>query len=148
MTNTKSNKKKVISEPKLKRPEGRPKIYTREFCLAELESFLAVLKADEKKYTVLTWQDLVRERPYSRYRISEWRNTFAKDYEFSNTLKRIEAELENRLVKIGLRGQANATMVIFCLKNNYKWVDKQEFEGKIQHDPFLDLLKKANIVDD
>lgn len=147
MVNIKSNRKVVKKKPKRAHP-GQPEKYTREFCLVELESFLAVLKADEKKWTVLTWQDLVRERPYSRQRISEWRNRFVKDEEFSDTIKKIEFELENRLVKIGLRGQANATMVIFMLKNNYKWVDKQEFEGKIQHDPFLDLLKKANIIDD
>ena len=109
---------------------GRPEKYTVDFCLNEINGFRDVLKADTK-WEKITWHDLVKDRPYSRQRISEWREKF-KDHEiFSDTIKKIENELENRLLKLGLKNKANPTLVIFSLKNNYGWKDKQEFDMNI-----------------
>ena len=106
---------------------ARPEKYTIDFCLNEINGFRDVLKADTK-WEKITWHDLVKDRPYSRQRISEWREKF-KDHEiFSDTIKKIENELENRLLKLGLKNKANPTLVIFSLKNNYGWKDKQEFD--------------------
>jgi len=151
MANTKSSKPK--SKPAKTKKIGRPEKYTISFCLTEIREILARLEGDVattgRGWTYLTWHDLVKDRPYPRQRVSEWRNRFKDNEEFSDTIKKIESELENRLVKLGLKGTANTTMVIFMLKNNYKWVDKQETESRVTlaGDPFLELMKKANIVD-
>lgn len=111
---------------------GRPEKYTIEFCLKEIRGFWAVLVSEmtekDKEWDHITWHDLVKDKPYSRQRVSEWREKFADNEEFSDTIKKIEEELENRMLKLGLKGKANATLVIFSLKNNYGWKDKQEHE--------------------
>ena len=106
---------------------GRPVKYDLAFCTKEIDSFWNTLQKDDK-WIYITWHDLVVNRPYSRQRISEWREKFKDDAHFSDTIKKIESELENRLFKLGLKGKANATLVIFGLKNNYGWSDKQEIE--------------------
>jgi hypothetical protein len=108
---------------------GRPVKYTLKYCLNEIKGFARLLKADEKG-RFITWHDLVKDKPYSRQRISEWRKEFAKQPIFSDTIKKLEEELENRLYKLGLANKANATLVIFGLKNNYGWNDRQELTGK------------------
>ena len=49
----------------------------------------------------------------------------ARKFDF-RTIKRVETILENRLVTEGIKGNTNATMTIFTLKNNYGWKDKTE----------------------
>lgn len=105
---------------------GRPVKYTLEFCLKEIQGFLKVLMDEGDKYKCVTWQDLVKNKSYSRQRISEWREKYDSDELFSDTIKKIDSELENRLFKLGLSGKANPTLVIFGLKNNYGWKDRQE----------------------
>ena len=108
---------------------GRPEKYTIDFCLKEIEEFWEVLKDDastDDELGKITWHDLVKDKPYSRQRISEWREKFKDDEIFSDTMKKIEDELENRLFKLGLKSKANPTLVIFGLKNNYGWKDKTE----------------------
>lgn len=106
---------------------GRPEIYTLKYCLDEVRDILNVLQGDAEGIYV-TWHDLIKYKSYSRQRISEWREKFKDDNEFSDTIKKIDEELENRLVTAGLKNKMNATIVIFSLKNNYGWKDKQETE--------------------
>jgi hypothetical protein len=106
---------------------GRPEKYTLDFCFAEIKEILSVLNKDDK-WTFITWHDLIKNKPYSRQRISEWRTKFKKDEQFTDTIKKIEDELENRILKLGLKNKANPTLVIFTLKNNYGWKDKSETE--------------------
>ena len=117
---------------------GRPEKYNLEFCLNEINSFLAVLNADEEQ-EYITWHDLVKYRPYSRQRISEWREKFKDDEQFSDTIKKIENELENRILKMGLKNKANPTIVIFSLKNNYGWKDKTEVDTNIKFPDLPDI---------
>jgi hypothetical protein len=107
---------------------GRPEKYTLEFCLSEIIEIHDRLFHD-LKYQYITWHDLIKGKSYSRQRISEWRKEFDADIRFSDTIKKIDDELENRLYILGLKGKANAIMVIFGLKNNYGWKDKQEVES-------------------
>lgn len=106
---------------------GRPEIYTLEYCLNEVKDILNLL-AEDTGGTFITWHDLIKNKPYSRQRISEWREKFKDDTQFSDTIKKIDEELENRLVTAGLKNKMNPTIVIFSLKNNYGWKDKQETE--------------------
>jgi hypothetical protein len=109
---------------------GRPEKYNIKFCFNEIKNFLSILNNDEK-YLYVTWHDLVKDKPYCRQRISEWREKFKDNEEFTDTIKKIDEELENRLYKLGLKGKANATLVIFGLKNNYGWKDKSEVDQNI-----------------
>lgn len=104
---------------------GRPKKYTLEYCTAEITEISdRLFGEDGAKY--LTWQDLIRDKHYPRQCISEWRNAFSYDEKFSDTIKKIDSELEDRLFKGGLTGKYNGTLAIFGLKNNYGWKDKQD----------------------
>jgi len=145
MVKNNQNISKEVLKEKVK--EGRPKIYTLEFCLNEIKEIWKILKIDiENKY--ITWHDLIRLKPYSAQRISEWRKEFVYDIEFSETIKKIDGELENKLYNLGLKGQVNTTMAIFGLKNNYNWKDKTETEltGK-DGTPLIPIIG-VNIIDD
>lgn len=125
---------------------GRPEKYNLDFCLTEIKEFLSELIKDDismgGKWDKITWHDLIKDKPYSRQRISEWREKFKDNEEFSDTIKKIEGELENRLLKLGLKNKANATLVIFSLKNNYGWRDKSEIETTINIPTLPDITIK------
>lgn len=107
---------------------GRPKKYTLKYCLTEIKRIWSVLSTDDKgKY--ITWHDLVKDQSYPRQCISEWRKTYAENKEFSDTIRKIENELENRTYKLALANKVNSAVAIFGLKNNYNWKDKQEITG-------------------
>lgn len=111
-------------------PAGRPTKYTYEYCLKEILLFKERLFNDggENGMKYFTWHDLVKDRPYSRQRISEWREKYKDKAKLSDTLKKIDEELENRLFKLALVNKVNPTMAIFSLKNNFGWKDKTETE--------------------
>ena len=123
---------------------GRPLKYTLEFCTNEILSFLEIIEKDEK-FKFITWQDLVKGKPYSRQRISEWRTQFKDNKLFSDTLKKIEDELENRMFKLGLSNKANTALVIFWLKNNYGWKDKTEIDHTTKGDKIVNNLTDEEI---
>lgn len=123
---------------------GRPLKYTLEFCTNEILSFLEIIEKDEK-FKFITWQDLVKGKPYSRQRISEWRTQFKDNELFSDTLKKIEDELENRMFKLGLSNKANTALVIFWLKNNYGWKDKTEIDHTTKGDKIVNNLTDEEI---
>jgi hypothetical protein len=110
---------------------GRPTKYTYDYCLKEILLFKDRLFSDgeaEAGLKYFTWHDLIKDRPYSRQRISEWREKFKDKAKFSDTIKKIDEELENRLFKFALINKVNPTMAIFSLKNNFGWKDKTETE--------------------
>lgn len=121
---------------------GRPPIYTLEYCLAEIKLLYERLSGDGKegKIKYFTLHDLVCDRPYPRQEVSVWRNKYKDELEFSDTIKKIDAELENRLYKLALTNKVNTAVAIFGLKNNYSWKEKQEIE---HHDttPVIQLVK-------
>lgn len=54
-------------------------------------------------------------------------NYISEKFDF-DTIKVVETILESRLVSYGIKGDTNATMTIFTLKNNYKWTDKSQID--------------------
>ena len=62
---------------------------------------------------------------------------------FSDTIKQIEAEVAGRKVQALLDGEGYGTGLIFDLKVNYGWVDKQVIESKVQVTSVEVTLKPA-----
>ena len=98
------------------------------------------------KHTIMTQQKhytvtgLALALDTSRFTLIDYEN---KDNEFSHAIKkakdRCENYVENRLF------ENNPTGPIFNLKNNYKWVDKQEIDNTnihIEADDITDTLDK------
>jgi hypothetical protein len=126
---------------------GRPEKYTIDFCLKEINEISKRLFSDgqeEGKIKYFTWHDLVRDKDYPRQQISEWRKKFVENKEFSDTIKKIESELENRLYKYALLNKINPTMAIFGLKNNYGWKDRTEIDQNIHIPTLPNIIIKAN----
>jgi hypothetical protein len=121
----------------------KPTTYTPEFIEVELNSIYNDILANEE---VITLQQIIRTKPYSLQRISEWANT---NEQISETYKKIKNELEFRLNHGGLKNNLNATMVIFNLKNNYGWKDKQEQDIVSRNETsVIDLDSLINYTDD
>jgi len=83
--------------------------------------------------------------------LKKWIDVKVKIRDKSNpTLKEVEGTVEDKialaLIQRAMAGDVGAIKEIYDTLYG-RTIDKREFEGKIQHDPFLDLLKKANIVD-
>lgn len=106
--------------------ETKPEIYTKDFVAKELGKMLNdVLTNKEICYI----GELFENKEYTRQRFSEWEEKFKYDDEISDTIKRIREILETRVNIGGLKQKLNPTMVIFNLKNNYKWKDTTTWAG-------------------
>ena len=126
------------------------KEYTLEFIQEELKSLLAALKAD--KEIVYIWE-LFTDKDYSRQRYSEWVEKYKEDETVKCTSDTIKWILETRAIKWAMTNKLNPTATIFHLKNNYKWVDKQEIDSNVNMKaeinniselPTDELIKLAN----
>ena len=103
------------------------KEYTLDFIQKELTSLLSALKADDD--IVYIWE-LFTNKEYSRQRYSEWVDKYKDDDIVKDTSDTIKGILETRAIKWAMTNKLNPTATIFHLKNNYKWVDKQEIDQK------------------
>ena len=115
-------------------------IYTEDFVEKELKSLLEELKTN-KEYVYL-WE-LFEDKKYSRQRYSEWVKQYKDNKNvklYSDTIKEI---LETRAIVWAMKNKLNATSVIFHMKNNYNWKDKQEIDNthKIQDYQFTSNLE-------
>ncbi len=124
------------------------KEYTLEFIQLELTSLLSALKADTE--IVYIWE-LFLDKDYSRQRYSEWVEKYKEDDCVRTTSDTIKGILETRAIKWAMTNKLNPTATIFHLKNNYKWVDKQEIDQNIKAEinnlsdlPTDELIKMAN----
>jgi hypothetical protein len=106
---------------------GAKEKYTADFCINELNEMMKHINSDDGSDVVLI-KELCILRGFSHQRWSEITAKFADNLEISDTIKKIEDILEMRLYKAGLTNSANSTLVIFGLKNKYKWVDKIDTE--------------------
>ena len=104
------------------------KEYTLEFVKWELNRLLKELRENED--IVYIWE-LFENTDYSRQRYSEWVDKFKDDEDIKETSDTIKSILETRAIKWAMTNKLNATSVIFHLKNNYKWVDKQEIDQNL-----------------
>lgn len=53
-----------------------------------------------------------------------FKRRYAKNFRIVRTIKRIEDELENRIVRRMAEGRYSTVGSIFILKNKYRWIDK------------------------
>lgn len=125
------------------------KEYTLEFIQEELTSLLNALKSDIE--IIYIWE-LFLEKDYSRQRYSEWVDKYKDDEIVKYTSDTIKGILETRAIKWAMTNKLNPTATIFHLKNNYKWVDKQEIDQNIKAEvnnmsttSTEELLKLANL---
>ncbi len=105
------------------------KEYTLEFIQEELTSLLNALKSDTD--IIYIWE-LFLEKDYTRNRYAEWVNKYPDDEIVQTTSGTIKGILETRAIKWAMTNKLNPTATIFHLKNNYKWVDKQEIDQNIK----------------
>ncbi|MBR6688795.1 MAG: DNA-packaging protein [Clostridia bacterium] len=98
---------------------GRPPKYkTKEEIQEKIDEYFKMCKLNNKPYTItglglaldMSRQDLIN---------------YSKKDEFFDTIKRAKMRVENYLEE-RLINDSSATGIIFNLKNNYGWKDKQE----------------------
>lgn len=107
----------------------KPTIYTEEFVMAELQSFWDAIMNDPEAFL---WEELTRDKDYSRQRVSEWKKKFARNSQISDLIKKIDNEFKVRLIKLGMAVK-NPAMAIFVLKNHHEMMDKVVNESEVTH---------------
>lgn len=112
---------------------GRPKKYTEvELIQQKIDAYF---KECDNKHTPYTVTGICLALDITR----ETLNQYLKDSEFSDTIKKAKLKVENYLEK-HLITDTSTTGIIFNLKNNFGWTDKQQLEhsGNINN-PFEGL---------
>lgn len=112
---------------------GRPKAYTEvEKMQEKIDQYFNECDRKKEPYTIT---GLALALDLDRKSI----NNYAKDSEFFPTIKKAKLIVENYLEK-RLINDSSATGIIFNLKNNYGWSDKQEIQhsGNVNN-PFSEL---------
>ena len=112
---------------------GRPKAYTEvEKMQEKIDKYFNECDIKKEPYTIT---GLALALDLDRKSI----NNYAKDSEFFPTIKKAKLKVENYLEK-RLINDSSATGIIFNLKNNYGWSDKQEIQhsGNVNN-PFSEL---------
>jgi hypothetical protein len=128
----------------------KPTTYTADFVLEELKTMLNEIKENKD---IVYKGEVFENKAYSRQRFSEWASAFKDNQEISDTIKKIDEILETRAVKRGIDLKGNSSFLIFHLKNNYGWRDKQELEhtgangGPIQYTDTERAARIAALVD-
>ena len=98
---------------------GRPKAYTEvETMQQKINEYFANCDANKEPYTIT---GLCIALEICRDTLSE----YLKREEFSDTIKKAKLKVENYLEK-HLITDSSTTGIIFNLKNNFGWRDKQE----------------------
>lgn len=110
---------------KEKHAGGRPPKYkTKEEMQEKIDKYFAQCDLDKEPYTVT---GLALALELDRKALIN----YGENEEFSNTLKKAKLKVENWLEKNLITGQGNATGIIFNLKNNYGYKDKQEIDANV-----------------
>lgn len=116
-----------------KMPRGRPKAYIEvEVMQQKIDKYFNDCDRKNEPYTVT---GLCLALDICRDTLSE----YMKKDEFSDTIKKAKLKVENYLEK-RLINDNSTTGIIFNLKNNFGWKDKQEVEhsGEVNN-PFKNL---------
>jgi ATP-dependent Zn protease len=71
---------------------------------------------------------LFETKPYARRSFIQQVSNRKSNSDIAEVYGTIKDILENRAIKGAMTNKLNATSTIFHLKNNYKWVDKQEID--------------------
>lgn len=102
-----------------KQTRGRPKKYTEaEIMQQKIDKYFADCARNKEPYTIT---GLCIALDLCRDTLSE----YMKKEEFSDTIKKAKLKVENYLEK-HLITDSSTTGIIFNLKNNFGWKDKQE----------------------
>ena len=112
---------------------GRPKKYTEvELMQQKIDKYFKECEIKHEPYTIT---GLCLALDITRETLRE----YLKNEQFSDTIKKAKLRVENYLEK-HLITDSSATGIIFNLKNNFGWKDKQELEhsGNINN-PFEGL---------
>ena len=112
---------------------GRPKKYTEaEIMKQKIDKYFKECEKNNEPYTIT---GLCIALDICRDTLSE----YLKSKEFSDTIKKAKLKVENYLEK-KLITDSSTTGIIFNLKNNFNWSDKQQIEhsGNINN-PFSGL---------
>ena len=64
---------------------------------------------------------------------------YAEDDEFFDTIKRAKAKIEQQNEELLYDKDVPTVGVIFNLKNNYNWKDKQEIEADVNNDVTINI---------
>lgn len=115
------------------RKSGRPKKYTEvEIMQQKIDKYFEGCNKSNEPYTVT---GLCLALDICRDTLAE----YAKKEEFSDTIKKAKLKVENYLER-HLITDSSTTGIIFNLKNNFGWTDKQQLEhsGNINN-PFEGL---------
>ena len=75
---------------------------------------------------------------------TDWLAKFGKDREVSETIKRIEGQIESHLLDQALHNKVNSKVAIFVLQNKYKWSDKKEIDHTSKGEsmaPVINIIK-------
>lgn len=107
----------------------KPTLYTLDFVKSEFEAFLEDAKSNN---SLILWEELTFEKPYSRQRVSEWKKKYARIPEIADLIKSIDDIFKTRLIKAGMLAK-NPAMAIFVLKNHHDMADKVISESEITH---------------
>lgn len=114
-------------------PRGRPKAYTEaEIMQQKIDKYFKECEQKREPYTIT---GLCIALDICRDTLCE----YAKKEEFSDTIKKAKLKVENYLEK-HLITDSSTTGIIFNLKNNFGWSDKQQIEhsGNVNN-PFSEL---------
>lgn len=114
-------------------PRGRPKAYTEaEIMKQKIDKYFQECEQKNEPYTIT---GLCIALDICRDTLSE----YMKNDEFSDTIKKAKLKVENYLEK-HLITDSSTTGIIFNLKNNFGWSDKQQIEhsGNVNN-PFSEL---------
>ena len=100
-------------------PGGRPKAYTKVKTMQQkIDEYFNECDKNKEPYTIT---GLCIALDICRDTLSE----YMKNDEFSDTIKKAKLKVENYLEK-HLITDSSTTGIIFNLKNNFGWKDKQE----------------------
>lgn len=114
-------------------PGGRPrKISEKEELQNKINNYFEECEKNKEPYTIT---GLCMALDICRDTLCE----YAKKDEFSDTIKKAKLKVENYLEK-HLITDSSTTGIIFNLKNNFDWSDKQQIEhsGNVNN-PFSEL---------
>lgn len=112
---------------------GKPRQYNNTEELQELiDNYFSTCDELEKPYTItglalaldLTRQGLIN---------------YEEREEFVDTIKKAKQKVLNQLEENLVSGKGSTPGIIFNLKNNYNWVDKQEIKADVDQDITINI---------
>lgn len=126
---------------KIKRPNGRPKKYTKKYLDDLSEEIVKFFNENEEARHII---DFCVYKGLYKSRIQE----FSRDNDnFSVSLKKVKTICEHRIIK-NAYNMKNPTFAIFDLKCNYGYIDKQTVEQTTNLNISGSLAQALNEIDE